>query len=466
VAATSLLLAALVHGVARESLQLAATGLALFSLDDLAVDLIFFFRAGWRRCTVYRIHDRAAAGTLRCDSAAAMAILVPAWDESAVIGAMLRDLTGRLDYPHYRVFVGTYPNDAATRETVVAVADERITIVDCDRPGPTTKADCLNHLWRAVLAEEMRSGERFKAVVLHDAEDVVDARELQVFDHLIGRLAMVQLPVVPLVDRSSRWVSGHYLDEFAEAHGKDMVVREALGAAVPSAGVACAIDRDMLGRIADLAGGNPFDPDCLTEDYEIGMRIKALGGRGGLVRIAGEAGGGVVATREHFPATIDTALRQKTRWLLGIAFGGWDRLGWSGGWADRFMLMRDRKVIVAALLTLFGYIAMALVLLDAAAAKFVPGAARFTPLVAPGSVLAATLVFTSSVLLWRLVVRAGFTASVHGWREGLRAVPRVVVGNLINALAAWRATGRYLAIRRGRAELVWDKTAHRFPGVV
>ena len=465
VAVTPLLAAALVHGVARETLHLAATGLALFSLDDLAIDIIFFARAGWRRCTIYRLNSRSVAATLRRDSAAAMAILVPAWDESAVIGAMLRDLTNRLDYPSYRVFVGVYPNDPETREAVAAVADPRIITVDCDRPGPTTKADCLNHLWRALVAEEMRGGERFKAVVLHDAEDVVDPRELRVFDHLIGRLAMVQLPVLPLVDPASRWVSGHYLDEFAEAHGKDMVVREALGAAVPSAGVACAIDRDMLGRIADLAGGKPFDPDCLTEDYEIGIKIKAFGGRGALVRIAGDAGGGVVATREHFPATIDTALRQKTRWLLGIAFGGWDRLGWGGGWADRFMLMRDRKVIVAALLTLFGYAAMALVLLDTLLAAIVPGAAKFTPLVAPGSLLAATLMFTTSVLVWRLVMRAGFTASVHGWREGLRAVPRVVVGNLINALAAWRATFRYLAIRRGRAELTWDKTAHRFPGV-
>lgn len=129
---------------------------------------------------------------------------------------------------------------------------------------------------------------------------------------------MVQLPVMPLPDPRSRWVSGHYLDEFAESHAKDLVVREALRAAVPSAGVACAIDRQFLGRIA-AANGTPFDARCLTEDYELGHRIKALGGRGALVRVRSGDDRVVVATREHFPATFDAAVRQKSRWLTGIA---------------------------------------------------------------------------------------------------------------------------------------------------
>ena len=463
----SLLLAGLAtgHGITREALSIAAVALAVSSIDDIAVDLLFFARLGWRRLTVYRRHDRAFAEALPAEAPGAMAIVVPAWDETAVIGAMLRDLTRRVDYPDYRVFVGVYPNDFATHAAVVGVGDKRIETIVCTLPGPTTKADCLNHLWRALQAYEVRAGMRFKAVVLHDAEDVVDARELRVFDHLIGRLAMVQLPVIPLVDARSRWIAGHYLDEFAESHSKDMVVREAIGAAVPSAGVACAIDRDMLGRIADMAGGAPFDAACLTEDYELGLRIKALGGRGALVRIAGAPGEGVVATREHFPGDLDAALKQKTRWLLGIALGGWDRIGWRGGFADRLMLMRDRKSLVSALLTMFGYGSAVLVALDGLAARLVPGAASFAPLVDPGGWLEVVLHFTAGVLVWRLAMRAGFTARVHGWREGLRAIPRVIVSNGINAIAAWRATWRYLAIRRGRAELVWDKTAHRFPGV-
>ncbi|WP_235889262.1 glycosyl transferase family protein [Glacieibacterium frigidum] len=457
-----MILLALFHNATRELLAFAAVGIALCSLDDLFVDAVFLVRLGWRRATVYRRNLRASADSLDPAAPGRFAIIVPAWDEAAVIGAMLRDLTARLDHPAYRVFVGVYPNDPTTAAAVAGVGDPRIEIITCARSGPTTKADCLNHLWRALLADEGRHG-RFKAVVLHDAEDVVDALELRVFDHLIPRLGMVQLPVVPLVDARSRWIAGHYMDEFAENHLKDMAVREALGAAVPSAGVACAIERTMLGRIADQAGGEPFDAACLTEDYELGLKIKALGGRGALVRIKGRTG--VVATREHFPGDLESALRQKSRWLLGIALGGWDRLGWRSGWADRLMLMRDRKAIVSALLTVIGYVAGLFALIDVALVGAVSGTKGFAPLVAPGSWLATVLAFTSIVLGWRLTMRAVLSGHVNGWREGLRSVPRVVVGNMINALAALRATRRYVSMRRGRSTLVWDKTAHRFPGV-
>jgi len=79
-----------------------------------------------------------------------------------------------------------------------------------------------------------------------------------------------------------------------------MVIREAIGAAVPSAGVACAIDRDVLAALAG-GGGRPFDPACITEDYELGIRVKALGGRGALVRLHSGRAQELVATREHFP---------------------------------------------------------------------------------------------------------------------------------------------------------------------
>ena len=266
------------HVALREILFIIAIGVAISGLDDLFVDLVFFARTLWRRLSIYSRYPPASAESLRRADPAPIAIIVPAWDESAVIGAMLANLVRRLDYPRYRVFVGLYPNDPAGIAAVAAVEDWRIESVICRRPGPTTKADCLNHLWAAVVACEARTSDRFKAAVLHDAEDVVHPQELWIYDALIPRLAMVQLPVMPLPDRGSRWISGHYLDEFAENHAKDMVVREALGAAVPSAGVACAIDRRILGDIAVIAGGAPFDAVCLTEDYELGHRIKALGG--------------------------------------------------------------------------------------------------------------------------------------------------------------------------------------------
>src|SRR3546814_11426358 len=80
----------------------------------------------------------------------------------------------------------------------------------------------------------------------------------------------------------------------------------------------------MMDRIVAMNGGRPFDEASITEDYELGLKIGALGGRGIIVRLPAGTGS-VVATREHFPATLDAAVRQKARWLTGIALHGWDR---------------------------------------------------------------------------------------------------------------------------------------------
>src|SRR3546814_8395004 len=65
--------------------------------------------------------------------------------------------------------------------------------------------------------KEEAQGWLFKAVVLHDAEDIVHRGEIRLFDHMIERFDLVQIPVLPLVDQQSRWISGHYCDEFARS---------------------------------------------------------------------------------------------------------------------------------------------------------------------------------------------------------------------------------------------------------
>lgn len=447
----------------REALLLAAVAVLLCGFDDLLIDVVYFGRRLYRRIFVYPKYVRARADHMGSANPGWMAILVPAWDEGGVIGSMLRDLTRRLDYGRYRVFVGTYPNDAATRAAVDACADPRVVQVEVPHPGPTTKADCLNATWRALEDCERRWNIRFRAAVLHDAEDVVDANELKVFDQLIPRLALVQLPVLPLPDPRSGWIAGHYIDEFAESHTKDLVVREAIGAAVPSAGVACAICRETLGEIARMNRGAPFDPACVTEDYELGLKVARLGGRGALVRVASAVGTARVATREFFPATLHAAVRQKARWLLGIALMGWDRMGWSGGLANRVMLMRDRKSILTALVTVAAYLLFILTLVFAVLCQIVPGADALTLEITADGTLAPLLAFNLGILFWRIAVRMLFVTRSYGWRQGLLSAPRAVVGNFINFLAAVAALRRYVAIRLGREPLRWDKTAHRFP---
>jgi adsorption protein B len=384
-----------------------------------------------------------------------MAILVPAWDESAVIASMLKATLKRLSYPDYRIFVGYYRNDPATAAAIASVVDERIEAVQVEADGPTTKADCLNHLYDALIAYETAADRSAKAVVLHDAEDVVHRYELRIYDGLIDRAAVIQLPVLPLIDPNSRWISGHYCDEFAEAHIKELVVREAVGAAIPLAGVGCAIARKPLAQLAAMHDGRPFAGNSMTEDYEIGLRIGALGLKTMFVRIPAQPGEpGVVASRGHFPSTLGTAVRQKARWLGGIALAGWDRLGWEGGLGERWMRMRDRRGPLAALLLIAAYSAAFLwSQIWLAEALGAPVQVRLDP------VLVILLVINGWLLAWRILMRACFTASAYGLREGLRSIPRIVVGNVIAMLAAARAVSLHL---RGGAKR-WDKTRHIFP---
>jgi adsorption protein B len=307
-------LLALWHVALAEALLLVALLVAINGLDDLAIDVLWLMMP--RR-------QRQPQPLPPAPPPARFAILIPAWDVSAVIGAMLQRLLATLDWPDYTVFVGLYPNDPKGQAAVAALNDPRLHVAVGATLGPTTKADCLNSLWRAALAEEAASGRPFAAIVLHDAEDLVHACELAVFAAHLPEYAMVQLPVLPLPDAGSPLISCHYIDEFAEAHAKDLLVRQWLDAAVPAAGVGVAIDRAMLGRIADARDGAPFDAASLTEDYELGQHVHALGGRGRLVWVL--ADGQPVATREHFPASFDAAVRQKARWLTGIALAccGW-----------------------------------------------------------------------------------------------------------------------------------------------
>ena len=313
----------------------------------------------------------------------------------------------------------------------------------------------MPRLYSALIAHEAETRRTAKAIVLYDTEDVVHPMELRLFDRLVECAGMIQLAVVSLLDPNSRWVAGHYADEFAEAHMKELVVREAVGAAIPLAGVGCAIERVAMSRLAARHDGRPFAGARMTEDYVMGLRLGAIGVKTMFVRLPVEPGGrGVVASRGHFPSSISAAVRQKARWIGGIAFAGWEQLGWRGGWGERWMRLRDRRGPLAALLLLAGYAAAILW------GQVALAAALGAPIAVPVSPLLATLMWVNAWLLaWRLAMRFAFTTAAYGWIEGLRAIPRTIVANVIAVLAARRA----LLIHSAGGPKRWDKTHHIVP---
>jgi bacteriophage N4 adsorption protein B len=442
----------------RELLLFSAIWLLLGGIDDFAIDLIWIGRRLYRRRAYYRHQPPMMAHQLPPAAAKGLlAVFVPAWGEASVVGAMLDNCTRNWADSNcsYRIYIGCYPNDSASVAATMRAAARniRMRVVLVDHNGPSTKADCLNRLWFALLADEMAGGYKAKAIILHDAEDAVHRDELLLFDRLVGKGGAVQLPVIPVRTPGSRWISGHYCDEFAEAHGKTLVVREALGAALPLAGVACAIDRQIIGRIAVRAGGRPFDDNSLTEDYELGLRIGSAGGRTIMARIL-DRNGELIATRACFPDSMTASVRQKTRWLMGIALAGWDRLGWQGNWAQKWMLIHDRRSIFAAIVLLAAYLCVTITAL----LQLAEASGYYTP--RPLQTAVAILLLVNALfLLWRISVRAAFVWSIYGPFEALLSVPRSLIANIIAIMAARRACVTYLRHCFG-APLSWDKTAH------
>ncbi|MGC1270332.1 MAG: glycosyl transferase family protein [Croceibacterium sp.] len=437
----------------RELILFAGAFFLLGAFDELAMDAAW----GWLRLTGRIARTRINRQQLsRQPLRGPAAVLIPAWQEEQVIAATITHALAAWPQDGLRLYVGCYRNDAATIEAIVRGAghDPRLRLVIHDRAGPTTKADCLNRLYAALEADERRTVQPCRMVLMQDAEDMVDPAALALLDQAMDDAEFVQLPVLPAAQPGSRWVGSHYCEEFAEAHGKGMVVRDALGTGLPAAGVGCAFARPLLKEIARLRGQDgPFCVESLTEDYELGLGIAAAGGRSRFLRVRGEDGQ-LVATRACFPDNLEAAVRQKARWVHGIALQGWDRLGWTGNVLECWMRLRDRRGPINALVLFTGYALLVLSGLLALAHEL--GAHRVwidDPLVR------VLLLANFASFAWRALMRLAFTTREYGLAEGCRAVLRVPVANIIAIMAGRRAMVAYVRTLAGAAPQ-WDKTAH------
>ena len=436
---------------------------ALSSFDDLFIDISAHARIIYRTRTIYKTAVRARSDTLPEFPERPIAILIPAWQECAVIGQMLQRLRSTLRYKNYQVFLGVYPNDPDT--AIVARSQDPdglwLHILSLDHPGPTSKGDCLNMLWHRISTGE--NYPEFHQFVLHDAEDLIHPDELKLFNFLADRSDMIQLPVIPLPCAYRNLVGGHYLDEFAESHQKDMVIREWFSGGVPSAGVGCAFSRQALQDVAHLNPDiGPFPQHSLTEDYELAMTLLGLGKRSIFVRIPDSSTRqALVATREYFPTHFMAAVRQKARWMVGIALQSWASQGWSANKATRYMQFRDRKTLITSLLTICGYgLVISYVLLFWVQAYGIVAAPQLR---IPDGPLLMLLWLNLALLTNRAAHRAIYTTRLYGWRHGLLSVPRIIIGNFVNCAAAVRALRLYGAHRLLGKPLNWIKTDHKFP---
>ena len=452
------------------------------SLDDLFIDVWYWVRRAFRSLTIQRKNKPLTVEQLRERGEQRLAIMIPAWHEYDVIAAMIENMVEVLEYQNYVVFIGTYINDPKTIDEVERMCRryKHLQRVEVPHMGPTSKADCLNWVIEAIVVYEQENAMQFAGTVLHDSEDVLHPLELKFFNYLLPRIDMIQLPVASLEREWYELVAGTYMDEFAECHAKDMVVRESVAGVVPSAGVGTCFSRKALQALIGSTHSKPFNVDSLTEDYDVGTRLAGLGLHAifGVFPVSFRVQRTPwwnprskqelildmpLCVREFFPDTFRQAYRQKARWVLGIGLQSWEQLHWQGSFAARYLLLHDRKGTVTAFVNVFAYLLVLQFLLVEIGISLGWLADFYPSLFVEGSGWRLLIFINAISLLNRCGHRVYFTTILYGWRHGLMSVPRMVVGNFVSFMAvarAWRLFLGYLFLGR---TLGWDKTMHAFP---
>ncbi|CDZ78312.1 bacteriophage N4 adsorption protein B [Legionella massiliensis] len=472
---------------------------SISAIDDLFIDIYYWLRY-FVRLWKTRHYEPLTYEKLVDKEEQLIAILVPCWHEDNVIITMLKHNCYAIDYRNYYIFVGVYPNDPATINAVQSVANI-IPNVQCiigENPGPTNKAANLNGVYRRVKEFEKELGQQFEVFVFHDSEDVIHPLSFKLYNYLIPRKDMIQIPVFPLEVNYWNFTHWLYADEFAENHTKDIIVRESIRAHVPSAGVGTAFSRHVLQVLEDPATGGPFSIDSLTEDYHtsLAIRIKKLKQifvSQSITRMRWERKGlfrkgyvqrpvkEYIATRALFPMEYSKAVRQKSRWIIGIIFQEWSHIKWPKEWSLRFTLAHDRKGLVTHFINGFGYIVFLFWVIYSFSTYKNPEYPSLQEQLNIHTWVWWLIIVVTIVMCERLMQRAIAIVRVYQyWLPAFLSIPRAFYGNVLNLHAIIRAVQVFNAASKpqpapaansaaapaaptGKGP-VWDKTDHQFPG--
>lgn len=447
------------------------------AIDELFFDLTYIFQFLYRKWKYRRYkYQPLTYEKLVAVPEKKIAIMVACWHEDLVIGNMLKHNVPAINYKAYDIFVGTYPNDEPT-VLAVQMAQKLFANVHCvvnPQPGPTTKANNLNVIYEYIRKYEKHHGFKYEIFVFHDSEDVIHPLSLKMYNYLIPRKDMVQIPIFPLEVHYSFATHWTYADEFAENHTRAMIVREFIHGLVPSAGVGTGFSRHAIFLLAKENDGLPFDTHTFTEDYSVSIRIHNLKLNSIFLtqtvdrvqtrkrfiwfgKVVPKTVKELVATRALFPVQYINAVRQRARWILGIAFQEWRNTGWSGSFATRYTLFHDRKALITHFINFFGYIVFGYWIIYLILGDKPPLSVFLndTPLVF------YLLVGCTILMVIRIIQRAISTYKIYGWLPAILSVPRTVYSNFINFHAILRAYWGFFFVEKTKSG--WDKTKNVFP---
>ncbi len=429
--------------------------MAFFALDDFFIDVM----AWYLKARPEPVSDQLRI-QLQDYPRKKIAVMVANWKEEDVLEAMVLGNLRHVDYEDFYFFLGVYPNDTATWKKAVHLQNKnpRVIAVTNHMPGPTSKGQMLNVCVKHIFLHEERLGFSFEVIMMHDSEDVIHPKSLQLINYHIQDSDFIQIPVYSFNLPKSEWVGATYLDEFSEHHSKEMILRSKLKLAVPSAGTGTALSRRLVMRLLQMQNGQLMKEDTLTEDYHLGNTSHRLGFRTRFLcsYFESEKGRDFIATREYFPKRFRASIRQKTRWCIGILFQGGKNLNWEGTLWDRYFLFRDRRGLFNTGLVLGSIVVLQLYL------------ARWMGILSPfyfeeSAVFHSLLIFNLVGFIWRMSMRMKAVSFVNDRGQALLVPFRWWIANVINTLACLNAWQTFRIAERSGEAPKWVKTQHELP---
>jgi cellulose synthase/poly-beta-1,6-N-acetylglucosamine synthase-like glycosyltransferase len=353
-------------------------------------------------------------------------LVVPARHEEAVLATTLSRLVTS-DHPDFEVLVVVGhddPQTAAVAERVAARHPELIRVVVDDSPTKN-KPRALN------AALPHCAGE---ITGVFDAEDDVHPDLLKRVDQRFQRTgADVVQAGVQLMNFSSSWYAVRNVLEYYFWFRSRLHAHSRQGF-IPLGGNTVFVRTEVLQAV----GG--WDPECLTEDCEIGVRLSSLGAKTVVVYEP------ELVTREECPTSLRAFIRQRTRWNQGflqtLERGYWRRLP-----------LRQQ---------LLGVYILAMPYLLAIAWLLIPAAiATAVAVTAPVPITLISILPALPMLSILAVEFVGLNdfCQMYGERAGARDYARLVFGlpfyQVVLAFAAACAVLREAVGVRG-----WQKTTH------
>jgi 4-amino-4-deoxy-L-arabinose transferase-like glycosyltransferase len=353
-------------------------------------------------------------------------LIVPARHEEAVLEATLSRLV-ESDHPSFDVLVVVGSDDPATRAVAQRVAHRHPGLVKVvvDSSWPKSKPKALN----AALPYC-----RGSLTGVFDAEDDVHPALLRRVDECFQRTnADVVQAGVQLMNFWSSWLTVRNVLEYYFWF-RSRLHLHARQRFIPLGGNTVFVRTDVLRSVSG------WDPHCLAEDCELGVRLSSLGAHTAVFYDP------ELVTREECPPTLGAFVRQRTRWNQGylqtLSRGYWRRLPFRQRALGAYVLTTPYLLAITWLM-----IPVAIATAVALKAPIVITLISFLPALPIVSTLAVE------------VAALGDFCRAYGERARARDYVRLVVGLPLYQAALSFAAAR-AAAREIRGERGWEKTTH------